>query len=49
MDKYYAFDDGWFSYFVNVVTGEKKFELGSDDIEVEPNLDAFDEMAKIAN
>lgn len=32
--KYYRFSDGWFDYFVNVVTGEKKYRLEEGDIEV---------------
>ncbi len=41
MNKYYKFNDGWFTYYVNVETGEKKFELEEGDIEVESNLDDF--------
>lgn len=41
MDKYYKFNDGFFAYYVNVLTGEKKFKLTEGDIEVEPNLDDF--------
>lgn len=32
--KYKKFSDGWFTYYVNVETGEKKWELESGDIEV---------------
>ena len=37
MNKYYEFYDGWFTYFVNVKTGEKKFELEGGDILVDCN------------
>jgi regulator of RNase E activity RraB len=37
MNKYYEFFDGWFTYFVNVKTGEKKFELEDGDILVDCN------------
>ena len=29
------FDDGWFTYYYNIETGERKFELEPGDIEVE--------------
>ena len=38
MNKYYKFSDGWFTYYVNAETSEKKFSLGKDDILVESNL-----------
>ena len=41
MNKYYQFSDGWFTYYVNVETGEKKFSLDKDDVLVENNLDDF--------
>ena len=41
MNKYYKFSDGWFTYYVNVETGEKKFSLDKDDVLVESNLDDF--------
>lgn len=41
MNKYYKFSDGWFTYYVNVVTGAKKFSLDKDDVLVESNLDDF--------
>lgn len=31
-NEYYKFSDGWFTYFVNKYTGEKKIRLGEDDI-----------------
>lgn len=33
-NKYRKFSDGWFSYYVNVSTGEKKFQLDPGDVEV---------------
>ena len=41
MNKYYKFSDGWFTYYVNVATGEKKFSLDKDDVLVESYLDDF--------
>ena len=41
MNKYYQFSDGWFTYYVNVETGYKKFSLDKDDVLVESNLDDF--------
>ena len=38
---YYRFSDGWFTYYVNVVTGEKKFRLEEGDVCVEGKLDDF--------
>ena len=32
---WYEFNDGWFTYYVNTLTGEKKFELEDGDIEVD--------------
>lgn len=40
-EQYYRFSDGFFSYYVNKETGEKKFELGENDMEVEADLDDF--------
>lgn len=31
---WYKFNDGWFTYYVNTLTNEKKFELEDGDIEV---------------
>lgn len=40
---YYKFNDGWFTYYVNVKTHEKKLELEEGDIEVDaPELDPLD-------
>lgn len=36
LNKYwYKFYDGWFSYYVNEKTGEKKFELEDEDVLIE--------------
>lgn len=40
-NRYYKTSDGWFDYYVNVATGEKKFKLDEGDIEVECNSDDF--------
>ena len=39
MNKYYKFKDGFFTFYVNTLTGEKKFRLEEGDVEVESNLD----------
>ena len=39
--KYRKIKDGWFTYYVNVETGEKKFKLDAGDILVEPDIDDF--------
>lgn len=39
--KYYEWNDGWFTYYVNQETGEKKFELEEGDELVVPKLDDF--------
>ena len=41
MSEYYQFSDGWFTYYVNVKTGDKKLTLDKDDVLVESNLDDF--------
>lgn len=41
MNKYYKFSDGFFTYFINVNTGGKKFELEDGDICIENQLDDF--------
>ena len=38
---YYKFNDGFFTYYVNKATGEKKFTLDEGDVEVDSNLDDF--------
>ena len=40
-NKYYEFSDGFFTYYVNVKTGEKKFSLDNGDLLEEANLDDF--------
>ena len=40
-NRYYKENDGWFDYFVNADTGEKKFKLDPTDICVERNIDDF--------
>ena len=40
-NRYYKENDGWFDYFVNADTGEKKFRLDPTDVCVERNLDDF--------
>ncbi len=41
MNKYYRFNDGCFTYYVNVETGAKKFKLDKNDVLVEHNFDDF--------
>ena len=41
MNEYYQFSDGWFTYYVNVKTGDKKLTLDKDDVLVESELDDF--------
>lgn len=41
--EYYQTSDGWFDYYVNTETGEKKFHLDKGDILVDANLDEFSE------
>lgn len=41
MEKYYEFSDGWFTYYINVETGHKKFVLDEFDVLVESNIDDF--------
>lgn len=42
MSKYYKTNDGWFDFYVNAETGEKKAKLDKDDILVEkPEVDDF--------
>lgn len=40
-NKYYKTSDGWFDYYVNVETGEKKFKLDEYDVCVERKRDDF--------
>ncbi len=41
MNKYYRTSDGFCTFYVNVETGEKKFELDKGDICVEKQIDDF--------
>ena len=38
-NQYYKISDGWFTYFVNKTTGEKKFKLDETDDYVERKTD----------
>lgn len=40
-NEYYKTSDGWFDFYVNRKTGEKKFKLGENDVEVEAKHDDF--------
>lgn len=40
-NEYYKTSDGFFDYYVNRMTGEKKLELDENDVEVPANLDDF--------
>lgn len=40
-NQYYKFSDGFFTYYVNRATGEKKFKLEEGDICVEREADDF--------
>lgn len=40
-NRYHKAYDGWFNYYVNVDTGEKKFKLDEGDICVDIALDDF--------
>lgn len=42
--KYYEWNDGWFDYYINAETGEKKFELEEGDELITPELDDFFEV-----
>ena len=35
VERWHKFNDGWFEYYVNIDTGEKKFRLDEEDIEVD--------------
>lgn len=39
--RYYLTSDGWFKFYVNVTTGEKKFKLDPGDVEVPHRQDDF--------
>lgn len=38
---YYKENDGFFTYYVNIFTGKKKFALDENDILVERKVDDF--------
>ena len=40
-DEYYKVSDGWFDYYVNTTTGEKKYSLDEGDVCVERPVDDF--------
>ena len=40
-NKYYQVNDGWFTYYVNISTGQKKFKLDKDDILIDYHPDDF--------
>lgn len=40
-NEWYPFNDGFFSYYINTVTGEKKLKLEDGDVEVKAKLDDF--------
>ena len=39
--EYYEVNDGWFTYYVNVQTGERKFKIEDNDKIVPRVLDDF--------
>lgn len=41
INEYYELSDGFFTYYINAKTGEKKFRLDNGDLLVETNLDDF--------
>ena len=41
LNTYYQINDGWFTYYVNVETGDKKFKLDKDDILIDHRPDDF--------
>ena len=41
MNRYYKINDSWFTYYVNINNGEKKFTLDKDDVLVECHPDDF--------
>lgn len=48
-NKYYKFSDGFFTYYVNVKTGEKKFSLDKIDLLVKSNLDDFCRLGSMSD
>lgn len=43
-NEYYKVADGFFTYYINKSTGEKKFNLDESDIEVKRKLDDFNRL-----
>lgn len=41
LNKYYQINDGWFTYYVNFETGDKKFKLDEDDLLIDHRPDDF--------
>ena len=40
-NRWYEWNDGWFNYYVNVETGDKKLELEKGDVLVSHPIDDF--------
>lgn len=41
-DEWFLVNDGWFTYYINKRTGERKFALEDGDVEVDPpKMDDF--------
>ena len=47
MAKYYKYNDGWFIYFINTETGEKKYNIDDDDEIVDFKYDDFADENRI--
>lgn len=45
-NEYYKVEDGFFTYYVNKSTGEKKFNLDENDVEEEMEADDFNRLTK---
>ena len=45
--KYYKYNDGWFIYFINTETGEKKYNIEDDDEIVDFKYDDFADENRI--
>lgn len=41
MNEYYKFNDGFFTYYIDKITGEKKFELDKNDVVIDGEFDDF--------
>ena len=46
-NQYYEWNDGWFEYYINEDTGERKLELEPGDVVVTHKFDSFDEISKL--